>query len=963
MHTLHTSAADTFESLCEKAHQIGVNVSLIEQHKALILKAFFYSDFIRHVAVQYCDAFVELLPSLSEFDPEHAYEHYDLEKLQQNLRENLLACSDETQANACIRKCRQLSMLHIAWHDFLSDQNIVDSLKVTSHLANILINESYTYLYQVLSEKFGTPEQNQQLLILAMGKLGGNELNFSSDIDLIFTYPFSGETNHHRKPIEHQVFFTRLAQRLIKMLDHVTQDGRVFRVDMRLRPLGESGPLVLPFSAFESYYLEQGRQWERFAMQKMRIVNNSEWNSELQNVITPFVYRKYIDFTTIESIREMKHLIEKEVRRKQISGNIKLGKGGIREVEFFIQSLQLIHAGRHPDCQKTSILAAMKMLVDADFLPLCEQQILQEDYLFLRKVEHHLQAFGDEQTQTLPSSEANKQRLCSILNCASEEEYLSLVNASMARINSIFSSLVSDANQDDANTENQEASDTFDDIWLVDMDKDELIQASASLFNSDSAILLWDALAKFRKKVVRSGVSARGVKSINKLMPFILQECKIYEHALIPDQIEGLFSILQTIIGRVTYIYLLLEHPEVRQRLLLLCEKSPWISEQIAQYPLLLDELLHPVYLDENKLSLSEWKLECSDQLRQSMLRVDLSDIEYLMDKLREFKHTNQLRIAAADITGSLAINQVSDKLTLLAEVIMHQVIEYAWQQMIELYGTPQGLKADDKSIALVAYGKFGGIELSYGSDLDVVFLHNADLSLSTDESGSRKQVSNQEFYIKLVQRICHLCTTKTYTGVLYDIDLRLRPSGNSGLLVSHIDSFTEYQQNKAWTWEHQALVRSRVIYASEELSQAFVCTRKSVIAMHRDTQELKQSVADMRIKMREHLLKIVSDKIDVKQARGGIVDVEFMVQFWVLAAGEAHAEKLQWSDNLRLLETLCELGTLTCECKQQLCDAYLTLRHSSHRLQLAKQKYARHGSKLEKAMSSVANIYSEVLG
>lgn len=961
MQKLLDTALDNYESLRQKASEIGADLATIDTHKSRIVDAFYYSDFIQRIAFQYCSEFTELLPSLIEFDASNAYQHYALEQLQLNLRSNLRACSDESQAFACIRKCRHLAMLQIAWHDFLNQQDIVDSLKVTSHLANILINESYTYLYASLSEKFGAPELEQPLLILAMGKLGGNELNFSSDIDLIFTYPHSGETNHPRKPLEHQVFFTRLAQRLIKMLDHVTQDGRVFRVDMRLRPLGESGPLVLPFSAFESYYLEQGRQWERFAMQKMRIVNNSSWNTELQSIITPFVYRKYIDFTTIESIREMKHLIEKEVRRKQISGNIKLGKGGIREVEFFVQSLQLIHAGRHPDCQKTSILAAMQALVEAEFLPGAEQTQLQHDYLFLRKVEHHLQAFGDEQTQTLPSSDVNQQRLCKILACQNQEAYLSTIDDAMTRINSIFASLVSDANQDQNASESEQHSDVYDDIWLIDMEQEEFTNACAELFDSTSATLLWDCLSLFRTKVDRSGVSARGVKSINKLMPLILQECKIFEHALNPNQIQGLFGILQTIIGRVTYIDLLLEHPEVRHRLLLLCEKSPWISAQIAQYPLLLDELLHPVYLEEDKLSLSEWKQDCTDQLRQTMLRVDLTDIEYVMDKLREFKHTNQLRIAAADITGSLAINQVSDKLTLLAEVLMHQVIEYAWQQMTELYGLPQGLPVEDKGIALVAYGKFGGIELSYGSDLDIVFLHSADLSKGTDESGSRKQMSNQEFYIKLVQRISHLCTTKTYNGVLYEIDLRLRPSGNSGLLVSHINSFEEYQQHKAWTWEHQALVRSRVICASPSLHDAFVKVRTNIIALPRNTNELKQSVAEMRLKMREHLLKKVDDKIDVKQALGGIVDVEFMVQFWVLAVGESYAKQLHWSDNLRLLAVLREIGSITHEQEQNLCEAYLTLRHSSHRLQLANQKYARHGSKLSKAMDYVASSFKQV--
>lgn len=961
MHNLQEKAEHAFNTFSEKASHTSSAIEVVKQHQALILKAFYYSDFIQRIATQYCDEFIALLPKITSFDHNKAIDHYCLENIQEKLNQDLAQCSDENQAFAHIRKCRHINMLQIAWHDFLDEQNITDSLQVTSQLANILINESYHYLYKQLSQRFGEPEEKQDLLILAMGKLGGNELNFSSDIDLIFTYPYSGETHHPRKPIEHQVFFTRLAQRFIKMLDHVTQDGRVFRVDMRLRPLGESGPLVLPFSAFESYYLEQGREWERFAMQKMRIVNNTPFNDELKSIITPFVYRKYIDFTTLESIREMKRLIENEVRRRQITNNIKLGKGGIREVEFFVQSIQLIHAGRNDACQTPSILNAMKALVQAGFLELKEQEALQADYLYLRKAEHHIQAFNDEQTQTLPNSEHNQARLRALLESQPQDDYKLLISDCMERINNVFSSLVDDANESEQINSNEPVNDTFDDLWHVAMPEEEFIDTCANFFDSRSAKVLFHHLELFKKKVDRSGVSARGVKSINKLIPLLLQEFDVECNSLVDDEIEGLFGILQTIIGRITYIDLLLEHPDVRHRLHLLCKKSPWISQQIAQYPLLLDELLHPIYLNEDTLSLQEWKLACSDQLRQSMLRVDLEDAEMVMDKLREFKHTNQLRIAAADIMGILAINQVSDKLTILAEVLMQQVIEYAYTQMIALYGIPSGSDLECKNIALVAYGKFGGIELSYDSDLDLVFLHNNDLSGATDGSGTRKQLSNQEFYIKLVQRVSHISSTKTYNGILYEVDLRLRPSGNSGLLISHVDSFADYQLQKAWTWEHQALVRSRVVYASENLRNDIYAIRQQVIAKHRVESELRSSVYEMRNKMREHLLKEPKGEIDLKHTSGGIVDIEFMVQYWVLLAGEQHAQKLHWSDNLRLLETLCEINLISKEKKMGLSNAYLSLRHTSHSLQLAKLKYAKENAELKSATAYVASCFDEL--
>lgn len=1008
-------AQQHYAQLLEKSHELAVNQTDLAQYKNEILTCFAMSDFISRVALQYPKEIIDALPQLMQKDAISADFH--LNHLKASFPQaNEIA--NEQEAMHTLRKQRQLSMLKIAWCDICGTQTIETSLKATSKLANYLICRAYQLAFNSLTERFGHPENNQQLLILGMGKLGGEELNFSSDIDLIFTYPSSGNTQGGRKSTEHQAYFTKLAQKLIQLLDTITYDGQVYRVDMRLRPLGDSGPLVLPFSAFETYYQEQGRQWERFAMQKMRIINDTPFNDELYDIVQPFVYRKYIDYTTLESIREMKLLIEKEVKRRQISDNIKLGKGGIREVEFFVQSLQLIHGGRTPSLQTPSILQAMQRLQEEDLLdPIVHQQI-KRDYLCLRRTEHFLQAFNDEQTQTLPAvtqddsaiAIANKHncdtpevlsqdqkddlRLTALLkeNCdaanAPQREYRQNIKACMTRINQIFKDVIEDANSPSNDSENHvDASNDdkfFEDLWLVELSQEEFTitlcghssseqDPNTQNLSESSAVYLYDCLTNFRKKTERSGVSQRSLKSINRLMPLLLSEFEVFEGNYSQHEVMGVFTILNTISGRVTYIDLLLENPDVRARLLRLCRKSLWVSEQIAQYPLLLDELLHPLYLDKNQTSLEEWKTNCADELRQTLLRVELEDVELLMETLRAFKHANQLRIAAADISGTLAINQVSDKLTLLAEVIMHQVIEYAWQITVQSFGKPQSKEQPDtasspsKHFALIAYGKFGGIELSYDSDLDVVFLHNADLSLSTDNTGTRKQLSNQEFYIKLVQRISQICTTKTYSGILYDIDLRLRPSGNSGLLVSHIDSYNDYQHNKAWTWEHQAMVRSRAVYADNDLAQTFNKVRSSIIALPRDPNTLSKEVHEMRNKMREHLLKVSQDGIDLKQSHGGIVDIEFLVQYWVLLNGQYIAEDesigalSRWSDNLRLLDTLQTHGLISTAQAQTLCEAYLLLRHTNHRVQLANQRFARKSKKLEAAMQAVICEYNGV--
>jgi glutamate-ammonia-ligase adenylyltransferase len=1001
----------SFKQLAQKFVELSLPDMLLQQYQQRIVESFAYSDFITKVALQYPQEFADILvniniayESLTDSKKQIDLAHYKSkqgalnEKLELVLQSNIPLQALEIKAAALVRKFRHINMLEIAFYDIHQLQSIETSLLAVSELADIIINDAYKCLYKALSKRYGEPEDQQALLIMGMGKLGGRELNFSSDIDLIFTYPSQGETQG-KKPIEHQVFFTRLAQKLIAMLGQITQDAFAYRVDMRLRPMGDSGPLVLPFSALESYYQEQGRQWERFAMQKMRIINQTPFNQDLYDIIKPFVYRKYIDFTTIESIREMKGLIEKEVRRRQIKYNIKLGEGGIREAEFFVQSAQLIHAGRLISCQLTSILASMQALQDANLTGDIDIPQLKSDYLYLRKVEHFLQMFNDEQTQTLPITntkmndeiaELNQSRLTHLLGEPNYAQVNSKIDACMKRIHNVFASVVQDANnphqEDQLATEgnlatngniakDQETIDALDDIWQLSLSKSEAIEAIEKRLSEETAETFIDNILKFKKKTERAGVSQRALQSINKLMPLLLTEMvlaegKFYDDAF-TDQSQGVFDILQTISGRVTYVDLLLEHPEVRHRLLHLCKKSVWVSQQIAQYPILLDELLHPLYLDKNELSLAEYKAQCADNLRQSMLRVDTLDEELVMDRLREFKHTTQLRIAAGDISGTLAINQVSDKLTLLAEVIMQEVIDVAWHQLVSLFGQPSThpssniSNGEQKQLALIAYGKFGGIELSYGSDLDVVFLHNADLSLNTDETGSRKQVSNQEFYIKLVQRICHICTTKTYSGILYDIDLRLRPSGNSGLLVSHIDTFYDYQRTNAWTWEHQALVRTRVVAGSASLTKHFNQVRQAILCQTREPDELKQQVLEMREKMRSHLESTLPSQIDIKQTKGGIVDVEFMVQYLILKNANQFADIIKWSDNLRLLNALTEIDAIDEAQQQLLTKAYLSLRHASHRIQLANKKFARGGdklsTKLSKSFEDVQLVYKQV--
>ncbi|MFC3120849.1 bifunctional [glutamate--ammonia ligase]-adenylyl-L-tyrosine phosphorylase/[glutamate--ammonia-ligase] adenylyltransferase [Agaribacter flavus] len=920
---------------------------------AALSQVFILSDFVCRVAKQFSAQFSAGFYTLIN-TPNKQQDYYAL------CKKAAEDSTNELELDTAIRTIRQVQMSLVACADLLELQSIETSMRKVSSLADALIYHTYRWHYHKLAYRYGYPitteGKKQHLQLMAMGKLGGQELNFSSDIDLIFAYPSVGETNHPRKPIENQVFFIKLAQKLINALDKINQFGQVYRVDMRLRPLGESGPLVIPFSAFENYYQEQGREWERFAMQKMRIINESEeenkaFAQELYAIVKPFVYRKYLDFTAIDSIREMKTLIEKEVRRKQIKQNIKLGKGGIREIEFFVQSLQLIHAGRHPACQQKSLIDALEALKSAAFIDAPDYSRLREHYLSLRKIEQYLQIFDDAQTQTLPQSEINQARLTRLLKKQNYQQCVEEIERIMDDVHTLFKYVI--ATPDEQDTPAADIQTMYHDLWLLQLVENEQITILSTVLCEAHSRVLINALNNFKEKVNKSSLSENAQRSLARLIPVLLAELCESEQGSFSNKVTGIFKIITTILGRTTYIDLLEQSIDARQRLIQLCEKSTWLATQIAHFPMLLDELLHPSYLSPDTRSLEEVKHTYKADLRQFLLRVSKEDDEAQMDALRQFKHIHQLRIAAADVSDTISINKVSDHLTVLAEVIIEEVVLQAWQHTSGKFGHPK-LDSIDESFAIVGYGKLGGYELSYGSDLDIVCLYNAKRDDSTDHSGTRNPISNQQFFVKLVQRISHLCITQTYQGILYEIDLRLRPSGNSGLLISHINSFEEYQQSEAWTWEHQALVRARVIYGNGSIQTAFERIRHQVLCQARDTQKLAKDIYDMREKMRTHLDKTSKHHVDIKQTRGGIVDIEFGVQFLVLLYASEFPALAKWSDNLRILEEVKLAGLYPNDAIDSLKSCFLNLRNIGHKLQLDEKETNELSENLREILSSV---------
>lgn len=931
--------------------------SRILENEADIKKVFSRSPFVADVCLKHPEWLEELLDFSAPSTPQSFYE--------QKVKGFVSEAKTEDELAKALRRCRQLHMAAITFSDVLNRQSIDTSLVQVSSLANALINQGYAWLYSSLCSKHGTPVGSHgpmPMYILGMGKLGGHELNFSSDIDLIFTYPEKGETQGGKKPLEHQQFFTRLAQKLIQALNKVTVDGQVYRVDMRLRPFGESGPLVMHFDAMEDYYQEQGRHWERFAMVKARVINSddSEYEAALHTILTPFTFRRYLDFTTLDALRNMKKLIATEIRRRKLNNNIKLGAGGIREVEFFAQSFQLIHGGREPSLQSKSLLTTLKALEKNEIVETKAVESLTQDYLFLRKVEHTLQQYRDQQTQTLPDDEDQRQALIEVMGFASYAQFLTHLDTVTARIHEHFNELVE---------ESQEAHDPQDslfsaccDAWQIQMAEREFCQTFASHLLPEDASKVQQLLLDFNQNQRRYLLGQRGEDTLNKLIPEILYVLITHNAQGVPYILKRVLGVISAITGRTTYLDLLLENPDVLKQLVRLCERSEWVANEIKRFPLLLDELLTPLYLEQQDIDIVTSKNDYSSDLRQSLLRVEPDDVEAMMDAWRQFKLCQQLRIAASDISGSLPIANVSDKLTVLAEVLLEQVVNAAWHQVSARFGVPNHLTEDNTGFAVVAYGKLGGYELGYGSDLDLVFLHNAPREATTTGA---KSIEAQQFYIKLAQRIMHLLNTKTLFGQLYETDLRLRPSGNAGLLCCHLDGFKRYQQEEAWTWEHQALVRARGVCGDKALLSQFTDVRAEILGQPRDETALREEVCKMRTKMRQHLLNEEAQKVDLKQCVGGITDIEFMTQYWVLANASTTPSITRYTDNLRILNEAAQHDIIDHAQAKMLQDAYLALREQYHHLTLADTKYADQTDQLAKLREQVTTywtgIFSEV--
>jgi len=852
---------------------------------------------------------------------------------------------DEAAVQRILRQSRNQKMLLITWADLMG-ADVNDVIYSLSELADCYIQAACDWAHQQLSSRYGEPKDelgvDQKLIVIGMGKLGAKELNFSSDIDLIFCYPSAGETDGSRS-ISNEEFFTRQCRLIVKLLDQNTVDGFVFRVDTRLRPFGDSGALVLSSDGMEMYYQSHAREWERYAMIKARLITgNDQDKTNLTSMLRAFVFRRYLDYGVFDSIRVMKRQIEAQLQRKGVENNVKLGPGGIREIEFIGQAYQLIRGGRDKPLQQRGILKILSLLAEKNQIPKKVADELTSDYGYLRRLENHLQEINDQQTHVLPSNEIDQARLLLAMNVSHWEQLLDDAHLVMARVHGHFESLV-DFSDDRPVDEG---------IDWQGLDADTLEQYLASENIAASGAIQSDIIEFCNSYPVRQ-LQEKGRQYFTQLMPMLLNALLLQKNS--EKTLSSLLVMLEKICNRTVYLVLLVENKAVFEQLVRLAMLSPLIITQVTKTPILLDELIDPasLYYPPTKSALKA-------ELETMLLDVKTDDIEGQMETLRLFKQVNVLRVAAADLTDVIPVMVVSDKLTSIAEVILQEALLFSWQSVCAQYGVPEGANSSSVSgFSVIGFGKMGGMELGFSSDLDVIFLHK-DVELDEMTVGD-KSISLAEFYMRLGRKVITFMTTRTFSGSLYEMDLRLRPNGNSGLLVTSESSFSGYQKDQAWTWEHQALIRARFVAGCEQMGDSFNTMRAEILAKQRDTNTVKNDVVVMREKMRTALLKKQDGCFDLKHGVGGIVDIEFIVQFGVLLNASAKPALLAYTDNVRLLLELQNIGFLSSQQEQGLSAAYKAYREAAHHAALAETSTMVDENLVEDHVQLVTSVWNNI--
>ena len=852
------------------------------------------SPFIARLLIKDADLLADLLTNL--------HISYSVAHMQLFLTKQTII--DEQSLKKALRQLRQHVFARMITRDINDLATLNEVMQTTSHLAEICLQTAVSFSEKWLQALFNKPlsasQQLSRFIIVGMGKLGGQELNVSSDIDLIFAYEAVDE---QFLDISQQDFYTALGKKVIAALDEITEDGFVFRVDMRLRPFGSEGALVSNLDALEEYYQNNGREWERYAWIKGRVVVGPQ--AKITELLKPFIYRKYLDFGAFASMRDVKLQIHRDVLQKGLGDNIKLGRGGIREIEFIAQVFQLIRGGRDKSLQIKPTLTVLNALKNIGLLPIETAGALIAAYSFLRNIEHRLMYVEDQQTQNLPKTSEAQARLANAMYFEDWPTFLVALNRHRAIVASHFDATFADE-MAAPNSENSTELSTETSIWQNTRAENDALQA---LFHAgySGAAETYALLQRLRKSQRYQQLPELSRQRFDALMPLVIAQCGAVTNA--DEALLRAVTLLEAICRRASYLALLAEYPRALQLLIKLCAASPWLAQYLTAHPILLDELL-----DTQTLYAAPDFAAMKTALTQKMH--DLAgDAEAQMDAMRHFKHTTTLRFAAQDLAGKLPLETLSDYLSALADTILQVSLPTIWQHLKQKH-------RDIPQFAIIGFGKLGGKELGYVSDLDIIFLFE-------DESEGASEV-----YAKFAQRINNWFNSQTNAGLLYETDLQLRPDGNSGLLVSALDAFKEYQHKRAWIWEHQAMTRARFVAGDERIGVAFEAIRIEVMQQNRDVQKLKKEVIEMREKIHDANIN-KGELFDVKHDEGGIIDVEFIVQYLGLAQAAQYIELTHNFGNIALLTMHGKLNIIDAILARKVANAYRNYRRLQHAARL----------------------------
>ncbi len=838
------------------------------------------------------------------------------------------ADDDEAGLRRRLRRLRQQVLLRVMARDLSGAADLAEVCGTMSALADATIATAQAWCETQLLRAHGVPRDAsgaaQPFVVVGMGKLGGGELNVSSDIDLVFLYPEEGDSDGER-PLSNHEYFTRLGRRLIALLAEITEDGFAFRVDMRLRPYGESGPLVCSFEALENYFITQGREWERYAWIKARPVTGdlNGAHTALAQIVHPFVFRKYLDYASLGAMRRLHAEVRREVARRELADHIKLGPGGIREIEFIAQALQLIRGGCDAALAVRPTLTVLERLGERNLISSQAAEELAQAYDFLRRLEHRLQYLDDRQTHRLPVDADDRARVATMSGApdwATLEPRIESVRTTVTR------------HFQAAFAESEESAGPA--VWQDDRDAVARALAALGYRDADAAAARLLSIRSSQRYALLPTDSRRRFDALVPALASVAADTADPDTTLA----RGL-DLIEAIARRAAYLALLAEHRDALERVARIVGASSWAAQFVTRHPLLLDELLD----DRVLYAPPDWA--AFGRTLRAQVTAHAGDTEAQMNVLREQHQAQVFRLLAQDLAGQLTVEHLADHLSAAADAVLEVCLEAAWTELRNRH------REDAPRFAIISYGKQGGKELGYASDLDIIFLYDDDDALAP------------EVYARLAQRLNNWLTTHTAAGVLFATDLRLRPSGASGLLVSSLAAFQEYQEQAAWTWEHQALTRARYCAGDAAVGAAFEAIRERILRRARDPQKLAQDVLAMREKMHAaHPNR--SQLFDLKHDRGGMIDLEFIVQYLVLAHAHAHPELVGNLGNIALLGIAGKLGHIPAALAGECQDAYREFRRRQHALRLEGAQYARvEPATVQDRVRAVRALWDAVFG